>query len=122
LRLSGQEWAVRVAHRDLAILEFDEEPPDHRHFASRDATIALHAPGNLIGFPNWNNGRRANIERPFVTARFPRTWLQRFEINQLIRKANSGEVSVDELFRVAGVVQQGAQQDAGTTSACAWLS
>jgi RNA-directed DNA polymerase len=64
-------------------------------------------------FPNWNNGRRANIEHAVVTARFPRTGLQRFEINQLIRKGNSGGPFVDELFRVAGIAQQGAQQDAG---------
>lgn len=114
---TGQEWAVRVvhrdAHRDLAILEFDQEPPTHRHFSGMDAPITRHAPGKLIGFPNWNNGRRANIEQAVVTARFPRTGLQRFEINQLIRKGNSGGPFVDELFRVGGVAQQGAQQDAG---------
>ncbi|VVD91255.1 reverse transcriptase domain-containing protein [Pandoraea cepalis] len=115
--VTGQEWAVRVvhrdAHRDLAILEFDEEPPAHRHFSGMDAPITRHAPGHLVGFPNWNNGRRANIEHAIVSARFPRTGLQRFEINQLIRKGNSGGPFVDELFRVAGVAQQGAQQDAG---------
>ncbi|HDR9217350.1 TPA: trypsin-like peptidase domain-containing protein [Burkholderia vietnamiensis] len=115
--VSGQRWPLRVvhrhAHRDLAILEFDGAPPEHRHFSAMDAPITRHSPGHLIGFPNWNNGRRANIETAVVTARFPRTGLQRFEINQLIRKGNSGGPVVDELFRVAGVAQQGAQQDAG---------
>ncbi|MFT4438140.1 reverse transcriptase domain-containing protein [Caballeronia sp. 15715] len=114
--VTGQHWPLRVmhrhAHRDLAILEF-EDAPEHRHFSGMDAPINRHSPGHLIGFPNWNRGRRANIEPAVVTARFPRTGLQRFEINQLIRKGNSGGPVVDELFRVAGVAQQGAQQDAG---------
>ena len=115
--VTGQRWPLRVmhrhTHRDLAILEFEGEPPEHRHFSGMDAPITRHAPGHLIGFPNWNNGRRANIEPAIVTVRFPRTGLQRFEINQLIRRGNSGGPVVDELFRVAGVAQQGAQQDAG---------
>lgn len=130
--VSGQRWPLRVmhrhAHRDLAILEFDGAPPEHRHFSGMDAPITRHSVGHLIGFPNWNNGRRANIETAVVTARFPRTGLQRFEINQLIRKGNSGGPVVDELFRVAGVAQQGAQQDAGNneclcvTDLDAWIA
>jgi hypothetical protein len=83
---------------------------------------------HLICFPNWNNGRRANIEPAIVAALFPCTGLQRFEINQLIRKGNSGSPVVDELFRVAGVAQQGTQQDAGNNECLcvleldAWLA
>ncbi|MCW0163712.1 reverse transcriptase domain-containing protein [Burkholderia pseudomallei] len=130
--VSGQQWPLRVVHRhphrDLALLEFEGAPPDHRHFSGMEAPINRHAPTHLIGFPNWNNGRRANVEPAIVTARFPRTGLQRFEINQLIRKGNSGGPVVDELFRVAGVAQQGAQQDAGNNECLcvleldAWLA
>jgi hypothetical protein len=67
----------------------------------------------LIGFPNWSHGRRVNVEPAVVTNRFPRSALQRFEINSLIRKGNSGGPMVDDLFRVAGVAQQGATQANG---------
>jgi len=114
---TGQEWAIRVVHRnaerDVAILEFVDEPPARRFFSGIDAPITLHAPGWLIGFPNWNRGRRANQDPAIVTNRLPRTGLQRVELNQLIRAGNSGGPFVDELYRVAGVAQQGAQQDRG---------
>lgn len=114
---TGQSWPVRVVHRDaardLAILEFVGEPPGRRFFSGTDAPITLHAPGRLIGFPNWNPGRHANQDPAIVTNRLPRTGLQRVEVNELIRAGNSGGPFVDELYRVAGVAQQGAQQDRG---------
>jgi len=115
--VNGREWPLRVMHmdpnRDLALLEFVGEPPEHRHFSGMDSPITIHAPGRLIGFPNWSHGRRVNIEPAVVTNRFPRSALQRFEINSLIRKGNSGGPMVDDLFRVAGVAQQGATQANG---------
>lgn len=129
---TGNTWALRIVHRDvprdLAIVEFEGQPPAHRHFSGMDAPINRHAPGRLIGFPNWSPGRRANVEHAVVTARFPRSRLQRIEINQLIRKGNSGGPYVDELFWVAGVAQKGATQDDGNNECLcveeldAWLS
>lgn len=114
---TGREWPVRALHldrgRDLALLEFIGEAPEHRYFSGMDAPITLHAAGCLIGFPNWSAGRRVNVEPSMVTNRFPRSALQRLEINSLIRKGNSGGPMVDELFRVAGVAQQGATQEHG---------
>lgn len=115
--VTGQDWPIRVVHRDaardVAILEFVGEPPARRFFTGIDAPITLHAPGRLIGFPNWSRGRRANQDPVIVTNRLPRTGLQRVEVNQLIRAGNSGGPFVDELYRVAGVAQQGALQDRG---------
>lgn len=115
--VTGSEWPLRVLHmdrhRDLALMEFVGEPPEHRHFSGMDAPITTHAPGHLIGFPNWSAGRRVNVEPAVVTNRYPRSALQRFEISTLIRKGNSGGPMVDELFRVAGVAQQGATQANG---------
>ncbi|MGF6758256.1 reverse transcriptase domain-containing protein [Paraburkholderia sp. GAS42] len=115
--VNGREWPLRVMHmdrgRDLALLEFVGEPPEHRHFSGMDSPITTHASGRLIGFPNWSHGRRVNVEPAVVTNRYPRSALQRFEINSLIRKGTSGGPMVDELFRVAGVAQQGATQANG---------
>ncbi|WP_412770674.1 reverse transcriptase domain-containing protein, partial [Ralstonia solanacearum] len=114
---TGNRWPLRIVHRDaprdLAILQFEGEPAAQRFFSGMDAPINRHAPGHLIGFPNWSPGRRANVEPAIVTNRFRRSALQRVEINQLIRKGNSGGPYVDELFRVAGVAQKGATQDDG---------
>lgn len=114
---TGETWPLRIlhrdAHRDLAILEFVGTSPGKRFFSGLDAPISRHAPGWLIGFPNWNPGRRANLDPAIVTNRLPRTGLQRIEVNQLIRTGNSGGPFVDALYRVAGVAQQGAQQDGG---------
>jgi RNA-directed DNA polymerase len=87
--------------------------PSRRFFSGVDAPITRHAPGRLIGFPNWTPGRRTNIDPAIVTNRLRHSGLQRVEINQLIRTGNSGGPFVDEQFRVAGVAQQGAQQDRG---------
>lgn len=110
-------WPVRIvyrdASRDVAILEFADSPPANRYFSGVDSPIHRHGNGRLIGFPNWSRGRRANIEQAVVTARFPRSALQRFEISQLIRKGNSGGPFVDESFRVAGIAQKGATQADG---------
>lgn len=114
---TGKIWPLRVLHRDadrdLAIFEFSCQPPGRRFFSGVDIPITLHATGRLIGFPNWNPGRRANMDPAIVTNRLARTGLQRIEINQLIRTGNSGGPFVDDLYRVAGVAQQGAQQDSG---------
>jgi len=115
--VTSEIWPLRVlhrhSHRDLAILEFVSEPPGRRFFSGMDAPITRHAPGRLIGFPNWSPGRHANIDPAVVTIRLPRTGLQRIEVSQLIRKGISGGPFVDELYRVAGVAQQGARQDGG---------
>lgn len=114
---TGQNWNLRVVHRDpardLAILEFVDKPPARRFFAGADTPITLHAAGRLIGFPNWSKGRRADQLPAIVTNRFPRHGLQRLEVSQLIRAGNSGGPFVDELYRVAGVSQQGALQNSG---------
>jgi len=130
--ITWTEWKVRVVHRDvprdLAILEFYEQLPAHRYFAGRDSPIVQHSTGHLIGFPNWSPGRHANIEPALVTARFPRSALSRIDINQLIRRGNSGGPYVDELFRVAGVAQKGATQEDGNNECLcvseldAWIS
>ncbi len=107
------EVVARDTHRDLAVLRFVGDRPSNRYFASTDSPIKRHQPGILIGFPNWSPGRPADQVRSSVTNTFIRQGLQRLEIDTLIRQGNSGGPFVDELFRVAGVAQQGARQDAG---------
>lgn len=114
----GFEVPVRVVRRDrdrdLAVLEFVELPPAGiRHFAGRDSLIKRNEHGILVGYPNWNHGRVANQAAANVLNRFPRRGLQRIEISANIRKGNSGGPYVDELFRVAGVAQEGATQADG---------
>lgn len=116
--LSCKSWHGKVVHRDayrdLAIIEFDESnPPTHRHFAALDAPINRNTKGKLIGFPNYTPGKRANQLSAVVLNRFPITALERIEISGSIRQGNSGGPFVDELYRVAGVAQQGAKQDGG---------
>lgn len=114
---TGASWPVRVVHRDidkdLAILEFIGAPPALRHFIGLDAPIRRNETGVLIGYPNWNAGRVANQIGAVVVNRFGRRALQRLEISTMIRQGNSGGPFVDELFRVAGVAQEGATQDSG---------
>ena len=116
--VTWKEWKVRIVHRDaprdLAILDFEaESPAEHRYFAGRDSAVHQHSAGHLIGFPNWGPGRAASIDPAIVSARFPRSALQRIDINILIRRGNSGGPYVDQLFRVAGVAQKGAKQEDG---------
>lgn len=103
----------RDAGRDLAFLQFDDHALPERYFVPVDAPIHRNAAGTLIGFPNWSPGRPANHSGCRVLSTYPRSGLQRFEISTNIRKGNSGGPYVDELFRVAGIAQQGAQQDDG---------
>lgn len=114
----GFEVPVRVVRRDqdrdLAVLEFiNPAPANIRHFAGRDSLIKQNEPGILVGYPNWNAGRIANQAGASVLNRFARRGLQRLEISTNIRKGNSGGPYVDDLFRVAGVAQEGATQADG---------
>lgn len=113
----GLRWPVKVVHRDLdrdlAILEFIGPPPNIRHFVGLDAPIKRNETGYLIGYPNWNAGRVANQVNAVVVNRFPRRALQRLELSTTIRQGNSGGPFVDDLFRVAGVAQEGATQVSG---------
>lgn len=129
---TGERWPVRVIHRDaardLAILEFEGNQVAQSFFSGMESPINRHETGRLVGFPNWNPGRRANIEHAVVTNRFRRSALERVEINQLIRKGNSGGPFIDQLFRVAGVAQEGATQEDGNNECLcvneldAWLN
>lgn len=114
---TGWQGRLRVLHRDadrdLAILELVDDPPRLRFFSGAEAPISVHSPGRLIGFPNWTPGRTVNMDPAIVTNRLPRAGLKRVEINQLIRKGNSGGPFVDEQYRVVGVAQQGATQESG---------
>lgn len=114
---TGKQWSGKIAHRDagrdLALLNFEGTALPERHFSAVDAPIHRNAQGTLIGFPNWSAGRMANQVQASVLNRYPRSGLQRFEISQNIRQGNSGGPYVDELYRVAGVAQQGARQDGG---------
>ncbi|HCY63237.1 MAG TPA: RNA-directed DNA polymerase [Oxalobacteraceae bacterium] len=115
---TGKFWPAKLIHkdpyRDLAVVHFDTRiPPAHRHFSALEAQINRNSKGILIGFPNWSPGKRANQLYVTVLNRFPITGLQRIEINGSVRKGNSGGPFVDELFRVAGVAQQGATQANG---------
>lgn len=114
---SGATLNVKVVYRDqnrdLAILEFVDVPPLSRHFVGLDTAIKRNEKGYLIGFPNWNPGRAANQTEALVLNRFARRTFPRLEISTNIRKGNSGGPFVDELFRVAGVAQEGATQSDG---------
>lgn len=103
----------RDAGRDLALLIFDDGSVSERYFASVDGPLHRNIKGTLIGFPNWSPGRSANLTEARILSIYPRSGLQRFEVSTNIRQGNSGGPFVDELFRVAGVAQQGAKQDEG---------
>ncbi|MCD6704918.1 MAG: trypsin-like peptidase domain-containing protein [Thiobacillus sp.] len=130
--VTGASWRVKVVHRDatrdLAILVFDEAPPAHRHFSSMVAPMNQGMRGILMGFPNWSPGRRVNQTKADVLSCYARSALKRFEISTNIRQGNSGGPFVDESYRVAGVAQQGARQDAGNdeclcvTDLDAWIA
>ncbi len=114
---TGKEWFAKVGHRDagrdLALLKIDGTAFPNRHFTAVDFPVHRNAQGMLIGFPNWSPGRTANQVQAGVLSRYARSGLQRFEISQNIRQGNSGGPYVDELYRVAGVAQQGSRQDGG---------
>lgn len=113
----NKEWPIRVVHRDaardLAILEFIGEVPKLRFFANTESAITRNSTGALIGFPNWHTGRKVDQIEAKVLNYYPRSGLARFEISRTIRKGNSGGPFVDDLYRVAGVAQQGATHDSG---------
>lgn len=112
-----KRWQVKPVYRDLdldlAILEFVDEPPPIRHFVGLDSPIRRNEKGVLIGYPNWNAGREVNQIQAAVVSRYRRKGQQRFEISTNIRQGNSGGPFVDELYRVAGVAQEGATQVSG---------
>jgi len=126
------QWAVEVVARDigrdLAVLKFKGPAPAHRYFTSSESAIKRHSRGTLIGFPNWHPGKDANQVQTSVINTYPRSGLDRLEIGTLIRQGNSGGPFVDELYRVAGVAQEGAKQDQGNdecicvTELDAWLT
>lgn len=115
---SNKNVPVRVIAKnielDLAILEFEDKPPrDLRYFERAKLPPPSGEAGILIGFPNWNPGRPANIAEVTVESRFNRKALPRVEIGTIIRKGNSGGPLLDSSFRVAGVAQEGATQSGG---------
>lgn len=115
---TGKSWFGKVvyrdADRDVAIIQFDTpNPPNHRHFTGLDSPIERNQKGFLIGFPNHTAGKRANQLPSNVLNTFPQFGLLRVEITGNIRQGNSGGPFVDDLYRVAGVAQQGAKQDLG---------
>lgn len=112
-----KKWKTRVIHKDdrydLAILEVvDPNPPECRVFSAVDTAINIGEKGFVIGFPNYSYGRlKPNHSETKVINRFNRTALARLEIGEAIRKGNSGGPFVDSLYRLSGVVQQGATID-----------
>ena len=125
------QWPVEVVARDvardLAVLRFKDPAPAHRYFTSAESAVKRHSRGTLIGFPNWHPGKDANQVQTSVINTYRRSALNRLEIATLIRQGNSGGPFVDELYRVAGVAQEGAKQDQGNdecicvTELDAWL-
>lgn len=105
--------ACRDQARDLAVLVFDDGSVSERYFASVEGPLHRNTNGTLIGFPNWSPGRSANLAEARILSIYPRSGLQRFEVSTNIRQGNSGGPFVDELFRVAGIAQQGSKQDEG---------
>jgi S1-C subfamily serine protease len=114
---STTDWQLKILHRDqgrdLAILKFVDEPPAMRYFTHAEVPIKKNRQGSLVGFPNWSPGRDANHEDSMVTNRYRRSALERFEIEKTVRQGASGAPFIDDLFRVVGVAQQGATQQAG---------
>ena len=116
---TGNRWPFKVVlrdqGRDLALLKFTGAAPANlRHFAPLEAAMELHQKGHLLGFPNWAPARKVhNDVECVVTSKFPRSALNRIEVNAPVRKGNSGGPLVDNLFRVAGVAQLGATQADG---------
>ncbi len=116
---SGQEFNFDIVFRDpvrdLALLKFiGDAPINARHFVPLESAIQRHQKGHLLGFPNWAPGRKIhNDVECVITNKFPRSALNRIEVNVPVRKGNSGGPLVDSLFRVAGVAQLGATQADG---------
>lgn len=127
-RKSKAKVMYRDTGRDLALLQFDDNSVSERYFASVDGPLHRNTKGTLIGFPNWSPGRSANHTEARVLSIYPRSGLRRFEVSANIRQGYSGGPFVDELFRVAGVAQQGSKQDEGNdeclcvTELDSWLS
>lgn len=118
---TGNSWNAKIVrrdkHRDLAIIQFDDEnPPSHHYFQGRDTSIQIDEEGILIGFPNHSPGKPANYLDERVLNRYVRSGLNRFDITGAgsIRKGNSGGPFVDESYRVAGVAQEGAKHEEGS--------
>lgn len=116
---TGKSWPVKVAYRseerDIALLQFESDAPVAiKRFTPLPSPINLHSKVKLLGFPNWILARKHfNLEDCTVTNVFTRSIFQRVEVSALIRSGNSGGPVTDELFRVVGMAQQGATQNAG---------
>ena len=113
---SGLELPVDVVARDqardLALLTTNGAVLP-RHFSALESPPNRNESVILIGYPNWSPGRVANHVSGVVLSRYPRSGLSRFEISTNIRQGNSGGPLVDLQYRLAGVAQQGATQQAG---------
>jgi len=104
--------AARDQGRDLALLATNGAVLP-RHFSGLASPLNRNANALLIGYPNWSPGRLANHVNAVVLSRYPRSSLSRLEISANIRQGNSGGPLVDLQYRVAGIAQQGATQQAG---------
>lgn len=100
-------------NRDLAVLKLDTPTPNMRHFVRAPTTAIATHPACLLGFPNWSPGKRENVDQTTVATVFPKGALQRFEINSMIRKGNSGGPVTASSFGLWGVAQEGATQAKG---------
>jgi RNA-directed DNA polymerase len=114
---TGVELTATLLHkdmdRDLAVLRLHHSAPNMRHFTrAPDSAIATHQ-ALLLGFPNWTKGKGENIAHTTVATVFPKGALQRFEINTMIRKGNSGGPVTTNDLGLWGVAQEGASQSDG---------
>lgn len=109
-------WPAKILFRDrqldVALISFDTSLlPRHRYFRARGAPIKRGEDGYLIGFPNYQNGKAANVLKDKVLNRtFPNKNMASFTVENAgsIRPGNSGGPFTDNSFEVAGLAQRGA--------------
>ena len=109
-----KEWKAKIVYKDptldLAILQSDDFPKhSYRYFSLSETPINNSQKGFIIGFPNYSYGKSTPIHiETEVIGKYNRHALSRIEISEQIRMGNSGGPFVDNLYRVVGVIQQGA--------------
>jgi RNA-directed DNA polymerase len=111
------EVAATFLTEDVAILRpLTPLPPSVIPLALGESEPTTGDLVTLAGFPAYSPGKSISTITATSINRYPKFGKRHFEIDQLIRKGNSGGPVLDKRFFVVGVAKEGATQEEGNNA------